>query len=185
MFVVAEFKDTIRVLPQDLSKPKEQAVEDEINVKYSNRVFHKVGLCICVHEVLDMADGIVQHTEGSVYYKVRFSMVVFRPFPGEVIVGKILSSSRDGIRVSTSFFDDILIPPSLLPTPKHFDENDKVWYWEWEGAQLYLDVDEPVRVQVQSVDFVEVRPGAAKRAADGSVMVSATDHVPSPFTLLY
>ena len=35
--------------------------------------------------------------------------------------------------------------------------------WTWEGAQLYLDVGERVRVLVQSVEFKEVRPGAAKR----------------------
>jgi hypothetical protein len=70
-------------------------------------------------------------------FSVVFRMVVFRPFSGEVILGKVKSSDEDGIRrmfscgfysslltyphnlllVSVGFFDDIYIPLSYLPTP--------------------------------------------------------------------
>ncbi|ORZ40272.1 RNA polymerase III subunit Rpc25 [Catenaria anguillulae PL171] len=183
MFVLAEFKDTIRVMPEDLRKPREKAIEDEVNAKYANKVFHNVGLCVCLHELLHVADGIVQHTEGSAYYKVRFTMVVFRPFPGEVLVGEIKSSSRDGVRVSTTFFDDILIPPTFLPTPKSFDEVEQVWVWEYEGQKLYLDANETVRVQVQSVEFKEIRPDAAKRG-DGKLAAPPAPAQQQPQTSL-
>ena len=62
-------------------------------------------------------------------------MVVFRPFRGEILVGKIRSCSPDGVHgiffatwsllaqgsfsipviASVGFFNDILIPPALLP----------------------------------------------------------------------
>jgi DNA-directed RNA polymerase III subunit RPC8 len=41
-------------------------------------------------------------------------MIVFRPFVGEVLTGKIAGSSTEGVRVSMGFFDDIIIPPSLI-----------------------------------------------------------------------
>ncbi|KAI9220121.1 RNA polymerase III subunit Rpc25-domain-containing protein [Blastocladiella britannica] len=165
MFVLAEFADTVRVMPADLRKPRELAIEDEVNIKYGGRVFHNVGLCICMRDLLHVEQGIVQHTEGSAYYKVKFTMVVFRPFPSEVFFGTIIASSRDGIRVSTNFFDDIFVPPSLLPSPRRFDETDNVWVWQTENAELFFDVDEKVRVQVQSIEFKEIRPDAAKRDA--------------------
>jgi DNA-directed RNA polymerase III subunit RPC8 len=42
-------------------------------------------------------------------------MIVFRPFKGEVLLGKIRSSTVNGINVRTEFFDEIFIPYSELP----------------------------------------------------------------------
>jgi DNA-directed RNA polymerase III subunit RPC8 len=57
-------------------------------------------------------------------------MVVFRPFKGEILLGKISSASQHGIKstlqpysqclvsdnitVRLDFFDDIFVPPHLL-----------------------------------------------------------------------
>jgi DNA-directed RNA polymerase III subunit RPC8 len=42
-------------------------------------------------------------------------MVVFRPFKGEVMLGRIRSSTPAGINLRTDFFDDIFIPFEELP----------------------------------------------------------------------
>lgn len=46
---------------------------------------------------------------------VEFRMVVFRPFKGEVMLGRIRSSTPAGINLRTDFFDDIFIPFEELP----------------------------------------------------------------------
>ena len=43
--------------------------------------------------------------------------MVFRPFVGEVLVGRVAQSSEGGLRVSLGFFDDIIVPSYLLQTP--------------------------------------------------------------------
>lgn len=43
--------------------------------------------------------------------------MVFRPFVGEVLVGRVAQSSEGGLRVSLGFFDDIIVPSFLLQTP--------------------------------------------------------------------
>lgn len=47
--------------------------------------------------------------------KVEFRMVVFRPFKGEVMFGRIRSSTPAGINLRTDFFDDIFVPYEELP----------------------------------------------------------------------
>lgn len=42
-------------------------------------------------------------------------MIVFRPFKGEVMFGKIRSSTVNGINIRTDFFDEIFVPYSELP----------------------------------------------------------------------
>ena len=66
---------------------------------------------------------------------VEFRLVVFKPFVSEVLIGKVESSTEEGIRgtnilelllqvafvsyfsVSMTFFDDIWIPADNLPLP--------------------------------------------------------------------
>lgn len=67
----------------------------------------------------------------------EFRLIIFRPYIGEALVGKVKSQSPEGIvgasarrwmqrwnvpqltidasAVSVGFFDDILVPPNLLP----------------------------------------------------------------------
>ena len=37
-------------------------------------------------------------------------MITFRPVGGEVIVGKVLSSNKNGIRITLEFTEDVWIP---------------------------------------------------------------------------
>lgn len=72
----------------------------------------------------------------SVELSVVFRLVVFRPFPSEVVLAKVKTSDESGIRgmligfkflplhkssiirpVSVGFFDDMHIPLSYLPSP--------------------------------------------------------------------
>lgn len=41
-------------------------------------------------------------------------MIVFRPFVGEVLTGRIMAATYTGIRISLEFFDDIFIPAHLI-----------------------------------------------------------------------
>lgn len=65
-------------------------------------------------DVLEADDPYVHSGEAAVIVKVKFRLVVFRPFVGEVLEGKVRGSSEEGIHVSLGFFDDILIPPTCM-----------------------------------------------------------------------
>ncbi|CAG2111296.1 unnamed protein product, partial [Medioppia subpectinata] len=101
----------------------------------------------------------------------HFRFVVFRPFIGEVIVGKIRSCSRDGVLVSLGFFDDILIPPHYLQDNSIFDEKEQLWYWEYESNKLFMDIGEKVRFKVKEEVFVDTSP-VGPTAAASSVVAS-------------
>lgn len=97
------------------------------------QVIQKIGLCISLYDVLWTSEGLIGHGTGLVNVNgkfglpcaswqliltngtVEFRMIVFRPFKGEVLLGKIRSSTVNGINVRTEFFDEIFIPYSELP----------------------------------------------------------------------
>jgi DNA-directed RNA polymerase III subunit RPC8 len=52
--------------------------------------------------------------DGGSHHRVQFRLIVFRPFIGEVIVGKIKASAPAGLQVSVEFFDNIYITAAQL-----------------------------------------------------------------------
>ncbi|KAJ1726781.1 DNA-directed RNA polymerase III complex subunit Rpc25 [Coemansia biformis] len=179
MFVLVVLRDTLKVVPSEFTKPREQALRDEINRKYANRVLHDIGLCMLVHDLLDIDEGYVQHSEGWLWVKVKFRMIVFRPFRDEVLTGWVRSANAGGIEVSMGFFDDIKISASHMPEGSTYDGAEGVWVWRYEGNELYIDLEEPIRFRVLETSFLEVSPPRPEIGEVDSVPVS---QVP-PFSL--
>ena len=75
------------------------------------------GLTVALCDVLDIAGGALHPGHASAHYLVRFSVAIFRPFIGEIIVGTVVRCDKTGIFVSLGFFDDIFVPAALLHRP--------------------------------------------------------------------
>lgn len=57
---------------------------EQIDMKFANKIILEVGLCISVFDFLEVGDPYVYPAEGSAHQRVKFRLVVFRPFAGEV-----------------------------------------------------------------------------------------------------
>ncbi|KAI5301726.1 DNA-directed RNA polymerase III subunit rpc25 [Ascosphaera atra] len=120
-----------------------------------------------VYDLLESSDGLIGHGTGLVNVNggqrksFKFRMIVFRPFRGEIVLGKITSGSEKGIKISLEFFNDILVPPSLLLDGARFDYTDQVWVWDTEdGSTLYFDIGETVRFRVEAEEWHDQIPDA-------------------------
>ncbi|KAF8196862.1 polymerase III polypeptide H [Mycena galopus ATCC 62051] len=193
MFNLAILKDTVAVHPSDFGGPPEQAIIAELNKKYANRILHDVGLCICVFDLTEAGEGKVRYGDGFLWYKVIFRMVIFRPFASEVLLAKVMSSDRYGIRLTLGFFDDIYVPVAYLPSPNAFDPNEPAHFWlpTSDGTtelldsptvdRMWIDKGEVVRVRVEADEFYDDEPGPVKMA-DG-VQVVREVQARAPFTI--
>ncbi|KAJ3076269.1 DNA-directed RNA polymerase III subunit RPC8 [Podochytrium sp. JEL0797] len=181
MFSLITLEDTVRVLPADQRKGLPTAVIDELNKKYANRVKPKVGLCIRVMDVLEIGDGIVHAClDGSGMFRCTFRLVIFKPFVGEILTGKVVNMTPEGLRVSLEFFDDILIPEYLLKPNSEFNKAAAQWVWKYvdeeSGDTQNMDIerDELVRFRVEAEHFNDVRPQAVPaNQVDPKVTASA------------
>ncbi|KAI9342572.1 RNA polymerase III subunit Rpc25-domain-containing protein [Obelidium mucronatum] len=185
MFSVIVLEDTVRVLPADQRKGLPDAVTDELNKKYSNRIKPKVGLCIRVLDIVEIGDGIVHAClDGSGMFKAKFRLIIFKPFVGEILTGKVINMSPEGLRVSMEFFDDILIPDYLLKPNTNFNKTQGQWVWQYQDDEsgdiqnMDIDRDELIRFRVEAQHFNEVKPPLAnanpnavdpKRAANANL----------------
>jgi DNA-directed RNA polymerase III subunit RPC8 len=107
----------VRIRPEDFSKRTIEALEDNLNEKYANKVIQNIGLAICVYDILWAGDdtGIISQGDGYANVNVEFRLVVFHPFKGEVMNARIRNSTPAGINLKIDFFDDIFIPYDMLP----------------------------------------------------------------------
>nr|DAD19741.1 TPA_asm: hypothetical protein HUJ06_021204 [Nelumbo nucifera] len=107
---------------------------------------------------------------------VQFRLVMFRPFVGEIIVGKLKSSDANGLKLSISFFDDIHIPVHLLPNPSSLMPNPEnkhqgVWSWEFQDEQYPIDGKDEIRFRVHSISYPPIPIEQEKEAKPFAPMV--------------
>ncbi|MCJ1314510.1 DNA-directed RNA polymerase III subunit rpc25 [Agyrium rufum] len=175
MFILTTIADLVQITPEQFQLPSIEAIEDNLNAKYSNRIVPKVGLGICVFDILQASDGLIGNGTGIVHVNgitivlppissftqcslVEFRLVVFRPFKGEIILGRIKSASTWGIKVHLEFFDDILVPPNLMFAGSYYNDQEQCWVWNNEGAEYFYDRNEWVRVRVEQEHWHEQAP---------------------------
>jgi len=158
MFVIVSVEDKLRILPDQLDRNPADVLIEQIELKYANKVLPDVGLCIAFYDFVHVGEPYVYPGEGGCHQLVQFRLVVFRPFVGEIITGRILSSGPDGVRVTLGFFDDILIPHFLLQQPSSFDSAKNAWVWNYDSESdvFSMDKDEEVRFKVCTLNFVTV-----------------------------
>ncbi|KAF2754123.1 DNA-directed RNA polymerase III polypeptide [Pseudovirgaria hyperparasitica] len=163
MFVLTSISDLIPIDPKDFTKPTPDAIKDNIHSKYSNKVLQQVGLCICVFDIEKISDGLIGHGSGIVYVHVDFRLLVFRPFKGEILQGRIIRSDENAIKIGLEFFEDITAPaPTSLFEDTTFDAKELSWVWTPEGGdgELYFDLGEVIRFRVESEEWHDRSPQA-------------------------
>lgn len=94
MFIITQIEDQIRVQPADLTKAPLDAVTQVIEQRFVDKVIPNLGLVVSIYDVTNIEGGFVYPNDGAAFFTVQFRLVVFRPFIGEIIVGKLKSCSR-------------------------------------------------------------------------------------------
>ena len=69
-----KISDLVQISPADLSKSSAEAIEDYINEKYANKVIQKIGLCICLYDLLWASEGLMGHGTGIVNVNGKFNL---------------------------------------------------------------------------------------------------------------
>lgn len=86
--------------------------------------------------------------------RAQFTLIVFRPFIGEVLTGTIAKSSPEGIWLTVGFFEDIFVPPHCMQDGTEWDEDTRMWVWKSEHGSAYLDATHGiVRFRVTNSKF--------------------------------
>ena len=122
MFIISEIEDKIRVDPGDLGRPVLDAVISVIEHLYIDKachrmslalinnwcpkgvrtlagtdclqVLHDLGLVVTIYDVLSITGGFIYPSDGAAHYTVAFRLVVFKPFVGQILTGRLAKSDK-------------------------------------------------------------------------------------------
>ena len=164
MYVLVKLKDKLRILPSEFNRDPAEVLTEQIELKYSNKVILEVGLCVAFYDFVEISEPHIYPSEGSSHQFVTFRLVIYRPFVGEVLSGKISASDENGIRVSMGFFDDIYIHRRHLVQPSSFDTVARNWVWHSEDSgDLPLELNDEIRFRVQDCIFTFITNSKKER----------------------
>ncbi|KAF1778966.1 protein of unknown function DUF4455 [Phytophthora cactorum] len=181
MFVLTRISDVIPVAPELFDADYTQVLVEEIDRKYANKVIADVGLCITLYDFVSIGDAFVHPSDGTSHSQVEFRLVVFRPFVGEVLKGRIVSCTEEHIRVSMDFVQDIIIPSYALQTPSYFDTAERLWSGSTRKDKA--TTTEATDKAEKEVSAGDMRQSLARRRSS-SVDLSDNDPTPSAIHIL-
>ncbi|KAK9665652.1 hypothetical protein RND81_14G126500 [Saponaria officinalis] len=161
MFFLSQLEHKLRLPPHKLDTPLEEAIIDELQTIFLDKVILKLGLCISIYDIKSIDGGFVFPNDGAPTYTVVFRMIMFRPYVSEIIIGKIIESDSKGLRLSLGFFDDIYIPSYALPHSSHLihdpeDPKLKKWEWHLSDEEKFIIEGDEVRFRVIAVDYPSI-----------------------------
>uniref|UniRef100_A0ACD5U8T4 Uncharacterized protein n=1 Tax=Avena sativa TaxID=4498 RepID=A0ACD5U8T4_AVESA len=153
MFVLSQIEHNLPMPPALLSRPLVDAIKAELERLFLDKVLANLGLCVSVYDIISVEGGFIFPGEGCSTYKVSFRLLMFRPFTGEVLVGKISGYDEKGLQVSLDFFSDICIPAHLMQFGTVRGEDGRWMMKTEEGDELHLDIDDEIRFLVSSIKY--------------------------------
>lgn len=99
--------DTLRINPSIFGTGDTSSIISAINAKYPQKVIMDLGLVISLYDILRVGSSLIHPADGGAHFEVVFRVVVFKPFCGEVVKGRVRNCTREGIEVSLEFFEKI------------------------------------------------------------------------------
>lgn len=129
-------------------------------MKYVNKVIPNIGLGVSFFDFTSVGEPYIYPGAGSAIRLVAFRLVVFKPFVGEVMTGKVTEISHEGMRISIDFFDDISISGTQLQHPSVYDPTKNQWTWTYDDGEnqtpFVTEVGDEVRFKVRAVSFTSL-----------------------------
>ena len=201
MFILRTVHDMIRIPPHLLAVPTVQAIHREIDKKYPNRVLMDVGLVIGRYGddtddddddcFLQVGHGVCVAGDGGSHHECSFRLILFRPFVEEVVLGRILKSTPEGIQVTLGFFSDIMIPAYWMLNPSRYEPATGLWVWtphyedddddddqddndKQDDVRYEMFLGSEIRFKVKSINFAQITNTAKGMQAT----MTTTAHMP-------
>jgi|TARA_A100001035_G_C27647403_1_gene437546 DNA-directed RNA polymerase III subunit RPC8 len=160
MYLLSVMEDKLSIPPSLFDLDPTDVLIEEIEKKYVNKVVLEVGLCVAFYDIVEVGKPHVYPAEGSAHQVVKFRIVVFKPFVGEVCEGHIDTCFSEGITLSMGdFFADIHVTKDNLPSPSSFSPVEG-GQWQWHSsdedtnAVTNYDMKRGLKVRFKVIDCI-------------------------------
>lgn len=124
MYKKMKLEGVVRIPPDQMGVPLEDAVVMALREKYEGRVDKSLGAVVAVLTVGEIGDGHILPGDGAIYYNVAFDAVIFEPVMQEIVEGEVVEIVKFGAFVGLGPFDGLLHVSQITNEYISYDEKN-------------------------------------------------------------
>jgi DNA-directed RNA polymerase subunit E' len=160
MYRRMKLEGMVRIPPDQMGNPLEEAVELALRNKYEAVVDKTLGTIVAILGADTIGEGHILAGDGAIYYSVIFDAIVFKPEMQEIVEGEVVEIVKFGAFLSIGPFDGLLHVSQITNEYISYDEkNARLVSKESNKA---LAEGEKVRARVIAVSLNEKEPRESK-----------------------
>jgi DNA-directed RNA polymerase subunit E' len=153
MYRILTVEDKIRVPPEKLGLPVQQAVKKAIGEKLEGMLDPKLGVILSVVDIEKVGDGNILPEDPGVHYQTRFKLLTFKPELHELVCGDVIDNTEFGCFVSIGPIDGLVHISQLMDDFVSFDSRHSTFIGRETKKQL--KEGDQVRGRVISISWGE------------------------------
>lgn len=160
MYKKMRLADTVRIAPELLAAPVEEAVKLALRDKLEGLVDKTIGAIVVITDVIEVGEGHILPGNAGVFYDAVFDAVTFMPEIQEIIEGTVLEVVEFGIFVGIGPLDGLVHVSQLTDEFMSYDEKNSRLITKESGRAL--TVGDRVRARIVAVSLNEREPRDSK-----------------------
>ncbi len=160
MYKKMRLADTVRIAPELLGEPVEEAVKVALRDKLEGLVDKSLGAIVAIMDVIEVGEGHILAGDAGVYYDTVFEAVTFMPELQEIIEGSVLEVVEFGIFVGIGPLDGLVHVSQLTDEYVSYDEKNSRLITRESGRSV--TVGDRVRARIVAVSLNEREPRDSK-----------------------
>jgi DNA-directed RNA polymerase subunit E' len=160
MYKKMRLADTVRIAPELLGAPVEEAVKLALRDKLEGLVDKTIGAIVAIIDVIEVGEGHILAGNAGVYYDAVFDAVTFMPEIQEIIEGTVLEVVEFGVFVGIGPLDGLVHVSQLTDEFVSYDEKNSRLITKESGRAI--TVGDRVRARIVAVSLNEREPRDSK-----------------------
>src|SRR4030067_1941289 len=160
MYKKMRLADTVRIAPELLGEPVEQAVKIALREKLEGLVDKRIGAMVAVKDIIEVGEGHILAGDGGVYYDVVFDALTFMPELQEIIEGSVVEVVQFGVFVGIGPLDGLVHVSQLTDEFVTYDEKNSRLITKESGRSV--TEGDQIRARIIAVSLNEREPRDSK-----------------------
>ncbi len=160
MYKKMRLSDTVRIAPELLGEPVQEAVKLALREKLEGLVDKRIGAIVAVKDVIEVGEGHILAGDGGVYYDAIFDALTFMPELQEIIEGSVVEVVEFGIFVGIGPLDGLVHVSQLTDEFISYDEKNSRLITRESGRAI--TEGDKIRARIIAVSLNEREPRDSK-----------------------
>lgn len=160
MYRIIQESDTVRIPPEHMTDDLDSTIALLVQENFEGTLNKDTGIVVLTMNVKPAGEGQVIHGDGSIYQKVTFDALVFKPDSQELVDGYVAEVVEFGAFVHIGPLDALVHMSQVMNDFMTADVHNERLVGKDTGA--FLEVFENVRTRVVTSSLNELSPRQSK-----------------------